>query len=472
VPDYGWRVQRVDPHSVAGRVRPPFVPLLDFIIAINGVAVEYDPGLLLHALYPPDEEIVSLDVFNNVTQTVRTVQFKSRPKSKDHVVGLGLCWAPTWSNLDGLAAALAQAKLQSNAPSSTDNVSPPLPAGIRVLEVEPGSVAEQVGLRPMRDWLLGTFSGQAFTDLDDLTRALASTSAAASSLNESVSDSNHATTKDSDENIYIYVYSVPDNTSDAPTVRLISIAPARVGPQGLGATVAFGGEHCILAPHLVANGLMSRPNDPIIPESMSPSNMHAAFVRFNPLECWKLATNWSESSSAQSQTSESQDTSQRLAQQADSHNEGSAVPSNPVASPGEQTSTPSEFTFPLPEDQLVEELASTISESLSPVEPPASEDSAVDEIVHALETSLSIPLKPAQEDHAQANAGPSRITDPQLPTVQLNQHDVVQSIPQEHQVQPDPRKPKLLSPPIPAEDDDLDSRLVDSDEAAEYDTDE
>mmetsp|Transcript_2331 Transcript_2331/g.3111 ORF Transcript_2331/g.3111 Transcript_2331/m.3111 type:complete len:163 (+) Transcript_2331:222-710(+) len=101
---------------------------------------------------------------------------------------------------------------------------------VRVLDVEPGSPAAAAGLKAESDYILGT-AEQAFTDSDDLSRALL---------------------ENLDRQIDVYVYN-----TDTDEVRVASLVPTRQwGGNGcLGANVAHGYLHRLPARCRGTNGI-------------------------------------------------------------------------------------------------------------------------------------------------------------------------------------------------------------------------
>lgn len=63
-PNYGWRILKISPQSPCGRVSPPLVPYMDYVIQVNGKQLVRRPRFTLRsgteASFSP-REIVLLD---------------------------------------------------------------------------------------------------------------------------------------------------------------------------------------------------------------------------------------------------------------------------------------------------------------------------------------------------------------------------------------------------------------------------
>jgi len=190
----GFRVFKVNAGSPAAEAG--LEVFFDFIVEINGTPMDPDQATFAQKIIEAANTRAKMTVFNIRTQVTRDVFINPRK----------------WGG-----AGLLGAVVRYDSLSNVDN------QGIRVLEVFENSPAEEAGLAPLKDFLLGTAEVM-FRDLDELAEIV---------------------TLCQDKQIQLFVYN-----SDTEAIREVNITPRHGwGGEGvLGADIRTGMLHRIPAP--------------------------------------------------------------------------------------------------------------------------------------------------------------------------------------------------------------------------------
>lgn len=201
----GYRVLDVEENGPAACCG--LVLYLDFITHVNGVRMDTEDSTLIELVTENEGKALNLTVYNCKRKALREVSFVPRRN---------------WGGV-GLLGLMVRFDAYEEFDQSV----------IRVLKVYPGSPAEEAGLTPSVDFLLGT-TEIVFLDLDDLFDIIKMSTG---------------------RRIQMYVYSLASDT-----VRLTIIAPRHNwGGEGvLGCDVGQGYLHCLPSDSTLTEGRTDR----------------------------------------------------------------------------------------------------------------------------------------------------------------------------------------------------------------------